>query len=289
MNIAVCVKEVADTDGPIKVNTRTKSIENRYLHYIVNPADKIAVEHAVSLKETCDAGRVTVFSMGDNSVIKGLRKCLAQGADRAVLISVPTVNDVDSYLTGVILAKVLQPENFDLVLCGAQASDTNGGLVGAVMAEKLGLPLVCEVTKIQIPEESGKLRVHKKLDRGDRAIVEVELPAVLTIETGSKARYPMVRSHLSALNKAIDILDAQSLGLQDGSFDGEKPKIKQLSISPPKPRTKLFAPPSNLSSVERTMLLMSGGIQEKKSNVLEGEPEKVANQLIDFLRKEKYL
>ena len=289
MNIAVCVKQVPDTDGPIIINTRTKSIEDRHLNYIVNSVDKVAVEQAVLLKEKLGSGQVTVFSMGNNSAETVLRKCLAQGADQAVLVSDPVFNDSDSYRTGAILARAIKRMKFDLVLCGVQASDTNGGLVGAVIAEELGLPLVCSVTKIENPEEPGKLILQKKLDRGDRGLVEVELPALLTIEMGAKPRYATVRSHLTARSKNIDCLDASILGLLPEDIGRERSKTVVLSISPPKPRAKLFAPPSNLSSVQRTMLLMSGGIQEKKSNILEGAPGLVAAKLIDFLTSGKYL
>ena len=73
MNIAVCIKQVPDTDGPVRVDTTTKSIDDKYLPYVVNPYDEVAVEEAVRLKEGCGSGQVTVVSMGDRSAEKVLR------------------------------------------------------------------------------------------------------------------------------------------------------------------------------------------------------------------------
>lgn len=290
MNIVVCIKQVPDTDGPVSIDTNTKSIDDRYLAYVVNPYDEIAVEEAVQLKESCGSGQVTVVSMGDSSAEKALRSCLAVGADRAVLLCDPAFSGPDSYISGAILAKAISFLDYDLILCGVRAIDTNAGQVGAVVAELLGIPLVSAVAKIEVSTDCRRVTVQRKLERGDREVVEAELPALLTIELGHKPRYPSLPSRLAAQRKGIDYYDAAALGLLPDEVGSAGSKTTVLSVSPPKPKArKLFAPDSSLSPAERMRLLMSGGIQEKEGNFLEGAPKEVASKLVEFLNSERLL
>lgn len=290
MNIVVCIKQVLDTDGPVQIDRKTKSIDDRYLSHVVNPYDEMALEEAVQLKEGCGSGQVTVVSVGDGSAEKALRSCLAVGADKAVLLSDSAFSGADSYSTGVILARAISSLDYDLILCGARAVDTNAGQVGAVVAEVLGIPLVSAVAKIEVYDDGRKVLVQRRLERGDREVVEAELPALLTIELGPKSRYPSLPARMAARRKGIDYYDAAALGLLPGEVGSAGAKTTVLSVSPPKPRVKkLFAPDSNLPPEERMRLLMTGGIQEKKGDSLEGNPREVASKLIEFLRSEKLL
>jgi len=290
MNIVVCIKQVPDTEGPVRINKNTKSIDDRAVDYVINPYDEIALEEAVFLKEACGSGQVTVISMGDSSAEKALRRSLALGADRAVLLCDPAFNGSDSYVTGTILARAVSVLDYDLVLCGERAVDTNTGLVGAVTAELLDIPLVSAVVQIEVATDRHKVTVQRKLERGDREVVEAELPVVLTVELRPKARYATLHSILAARKRNIDYYDAQALGFLPDEVGSAAAKTAVLSISPPKLRArKLFVPDANLSVIERTRLLMSGGIQEKKGDYLEGDPGEVALKLVDFLKGEKLL
>ncbi len=290
MNIAACIKQVLDTDGPLGIDRAKKSIDARHVPLIVNPYDEMAVEEALCLKEASGAGQVTVVTLGDSASDKALRHCLAMGADRAVLLTDPAFAGSDGYTTGVILAKAISLMKCGLIFCGARAIDTNGGQVGAVVAEQLGIPMVTAVARIEGLTDGRKIIVQRKLERGDREVVEVELPALLTIEAGHKPRYPSFPSRLSAQKKAIDYYNAERLGLKPDEVGVSAAKTTILGIAPPKPKAgKLFAPPSDLSPAERMRLLMTGGIQEKKGDTLEGNPKEVAQKLVDFLRSQGFL
>jgi len=290
MNIVVCVKRVIDTDGPLRIDRKAKSIDDKYMPYVVNLYDEIAVEEALRLKESCHSGQVTVVSVGDHSAEAGLRHCLAMGADRALLLADPAFNGSDSYAIGVILSRALKLLKYDLVLCGVRAIDTNAGQVGTVVAEELGVPLVTAVTRLEVDADGMKATVHRKLERGDREVVAVELPAVLTIEAGHKPRYPSLPERMATRRKAVDCYDAAALGLHPEEVGAAGALTVLLGVSPPKPKAgKLFAPPSNLSPAERMRLLMTGGIQEKKGDSLEGNPKEIASKLVAFLRSEKFL
>ena len=289
MNIIVCIKQVLDTDSLHGIDCAKKSIDARHVPFVINPYDEIAVEEALRFKEA-GGGQVTVVTLGDSASEKALRHCLAMGAEQAILLTDPAFEGSNGYITGVILAKAISLMDFDLVLCGARAVDTNSGQVGAVVAQQLGIPMVTSVAKIESLIEGSKITVQRKLGRGDREVVEVELPVLLAVEAGHKPRYPNLRSRLAAQKKAIDYYNVERLGLKQDEVGAAASKTKILGIAPPKPKAgKLFAPPSNISAAEKIRLLMTGGIKETKGDTLEGNPKEVAQKLVDFLRSQGFL
>ena len=291
MNIVVCVKLVPDTHLPLEVDPQTGTINSDDLVYVINPCDRAAVEEAVRLKEAGLATQVTLVCMGSPSAVRDLRSCLALGADRAILLNDSAFEDSDSYATAVVLSKAISSLPHDLILCGTRAADTNSGLVGAVIAEILGISLVSEVTRINAAADGGKVIVHRKLEKGDREVIEVDLPALLTVEIEvSAARYASLPSLMAAQMEEIEELDLKALGLSSIEVGSRGAKIQTLRFSPPKPRRrKLFTPDASLSATEKIGMLMTGGITEKKTEFLEGEPKKIAATLLQFLAQQKLL
>ncbi len=291
MNIIVCVKPVPDTNIPIEVDPQTGMINSDDLIYVVNPCDWLAVEEAIRLKEEDKANQVTLLSLGQPLAIRALRRCVALGADRAILLHDPAFTNSDSYATGVALSRAIGSLPYDLILCGARALDTNAGLVGAVIAEILGLPLVSEVTRINAVTNKSKLEVQRKLEKGNREMVEVGLPAVLTIEgEAEKTRYASLPALIEAQTKEIEQFDLKALGLSQTEVGQKGSKTQILGFTLPKPRRrKLFAPDTSLSATEKISLLMKGGITEKKTDLLEGDPRKIAQTLIKLLVQQKLI
>jgi electron transfer flavoprotein beta subunit len=293
MQVVVCVKQVPDTEGPITVDTAANNIRKGWLPDVLNPYDRLAVEEATLTKERCGGGRVTALCMGLPSATQVLRTCLAMGADRAILLCDPAFDNSDSYVTGVVLAKAISALKlpYDLILCGARAVDTNAGLTGPTIAEILHLPLVTEVVKIDVHDRE-KAIVHKKLEAGNRVVIETPLPALLTVESGiNTPRYLKLRAILSASRKTIEQYDLKALSLLPDKVGLAGSKTKVVSIAPPKPRgKKLFTPDSSLSAAERMRLIMSGGIAQKASSgLLEGDPRTVASRFVQFLKEKKLI
>ena len=291
MNIVVCVKLVPDTHIPLEIEPQTGTINSDDFVYVINPCDKAAVEEAVRIKEEGLATQVTLVCLGSSSAVRGLRSCLALGADRAILLNDPAFKDSDSYATAVVLSKAISSLQYALILCGTRAADTNTGLVGAVIAEILGISLVSEVTRINAPTDGGKVRVHRKLEKGNREVVEVNLPALLTTDVEvQQARYASLPSLMAAQTKEIEEFDLKALGLSAMEVGSRGSKIQTLRFSLPKPRRKkLFTPDVSLSAVEKIGMIMTGGITEKKTEFLEGEPKKIAATLLQFLAQQKLL
>ena len=164
MNVVVCVKQVPDTQTPIKVDYDRGRINTHEVAYITNPCDLAAVKWAANQKEKDISGEVTVVSLGIPLAEKALRECFAYGADRAFLLHDSSFKDSDSYVTGVILAKAIKILQYDIVLCGVQAADTNAGWTGSVVASRLGIPLVSRIINIQVHHVRPHCRVTHGLD-----------------------------------------------------------------------------------------------------------------------------
>jgi electron transfer flavoprotein beta subunit len=290
MNIVVCVKQVADINIPIELETETGSIVKEELAYLVNPYDMLAVEAAVRIKAKTN-GQVILLSLGEPSAETALRKCLALGADRAILICDPALADSDGYATATVLAKAIAFFPYDLVLCGVRAIDTNAGQVGSAIAAMLDIALVIGVTKIEVPAEPKKAIIQRKLEGGNREVVETPLPALLTVEAGlNKPTYPGLPSVIAAQRGEIERYDIKGLGLSPNEVGPSGARTQTVRLAPAKPRPKkIFTPDSNLPAAERMRLIMSGGIAERKGGLLEGEPAELASKLIQFLKQEKLL
>jgi electron transfer flavoprotein beta subunit len=291
MNIVVCVKLVPDTHSPLEIDPQTGMPNSDDLVYVVNPCDRAAVEEAIRLKEEGWATQITLVCLGSPAAVRGLRSCLALGADRAILLNDAAFAGSDSYATAVVLAKAIASLSYDLILCGTRATDTNTGLVGAAVAEILGIPLVTEVAGIAAPADGGKVRVQRKLEKGDREVVEVNLPALLTADIEVEvARYASLPALMAAQEKQIEQLDIKALGLPSAEVGASVARVKILKFTPPKPRRKkLFTPEASLSATAKISMLMTGGIAEKKTEFIEGEPKKIAATLVQFLAQQKLL
>jgi len=291
MNTVVCVKQVPDTVSPLKVDKDGRHIDAGDMGYTTNPCDLAAVKWATNRKEKSKSGEVTVISTGRPPAEKMLRECFAYGADRALLLNDPGFEDSDGYATGLILARAIGLLEHDIVLCGVQAADTNAGWTGHVIASKLGIPLVSRVIDIQVDDEEKRVTVRRRLDGINREIVEVDIPCLLTVDPLlDEPRYPSIGSIRMAQRREIEHHDRASLGLtpEEVGTKGSKTYIMELTASKPRPK-KIFTPDSSLSAAERIRLIMSGGMTEKKDNLLEGNPAEIVPELVQFLRQKKII
>jgi electron transfer flavoprotein beta subunit len=289
MNVVVCVKQVPDIEGRIVVEEGAVTFQDSNAREVINPLDLLAIEEALRIKEKDGQGKVTLFCVGDTSSEESLRKGIAMGADEAILLSDSTFDNGDSYATALVLAKAISTIPHDLVLCGRRADDTQAGLVGSYVAHMLGLPLIQGVIDVIVDSEAKKLVVQRKLERGDREVVEGPIPALLTVETGlNYPRHLTVQGIFKTRKKEIPKRDSPQLGLsaEEVGLTGSKAQITH--ISPPKPKMKgLIIPDSKLSPAERLKLIAGGGLVPRQSGLLEGDPAAVASKLIQYFKDKK--
>ena len=224
LNIVVCVKQVIDPETPasaFKINASGMGVEPvAGIPPVVNGFDENAVEAALKLKEA-EGGQVTVISVGNNFVMDVMKKPLSMGADQMILIQDESVENLDAFATARALAAAIEKiGEYDLVLCGRQASDWDNAQVPLGLAELLGLPVVTIAQKIDVSE--GGIVVEKALSDG-HDVIETTLPAVVSVSNElGEPRYPTLRGIMAASRKTPTVWSAEEIGL---SSDDLAPKL----------------------------------------------------------------
>jgi electron transfer flavoprotein beta subunit len=257
MNIVVCVKRVPDTaEADVSIDKTGKNIDKSGLVFDLNEWDSYAIEEAIRLKEKL-GGTVTVLSMGGEESNETLRKCLAMGADEAARLTDPAFDESDGYVTAKILAEAIRKIPYDLILTGTQTEDDGYGQVGVALAELLGIPHASLVTRIEI--QGKKVKANRELEGGLEEVVEMDLPAVLTIQTGiNEPRYVSIMGIRKVAKKEI-----KTFGVSDLNLEAEEVGLAGSDIR----LERIFLPPVGEGAA-----------------MLEGKPEDIALKVIDILK-----
>jgi electron transfer flavoprotein beta subunit len=199
MKLAVCINHVPDTASKINVAADGKNIDRTGITFVLNPYDEFAVEECLRLKEK-NGGEITAISLGTDAHKESLRKALAMGVDKAVLLKDDAVRD--SFSVAGALADCLKEISPDIIFFGKQSVDTDDAAVGQMVAEMLGLPSASVVVKLEI---SGTKALAEREIEGGRETTEVNLPAVFTAQKGlNEPRYPALKGIMAAKNKPIE-------------------------------------------------------------------------------------
>src|SRR5438105_3828121 len=209
MKIAVCVKQVPESAHP-RIDPETKRLD-RSGEGALNAFDAHAVEEALRLKEAAGEGEVVLVSMGPAKAQDALRKALAMGADRAVLITDDAAAGADLVATSAALAKALEREHAELILFGQQAGDSDGAVLWAAVADRLRLPVISQAAAVT--PDSGKVTVKRQTEFG-YDVIEAPLPAVVAVSDAiNEPRYPSLKGIMGAKSKPQDTLSLADLGL----------------------------------------------------------------------------
>jgi len=222
VNIAVCIKQVPDTEARIKISDDKKSIQEGDINFILNPYDEFAVEEALRLKEK-HGGDVTVISLGPDRVTAAIRTALAMGATKAIHIKTSSIPS-DPATVAAALAEVLAPGQFDLVLLGKQAIDDDHSQMPSLLAEKLNWPAVTVVIKLEL--DGRKVIAEREID-GGHELIEVQLPVIIGAQRGlNEPRYPSLKGIMQSKKIPIDekllILPESHLEIAEFSYPPAK-------------------------------------------------------------------
>src|SRR5919204_2869754 len=214
MKIAVCAKYVPDAAAHARIDPDTKRLD-RSGEGELNQFDVHAVEEALKLKESgADASEVVIVSLGPGRALEAMRKALAMGADRIVLVSDEGAAGSDLVATSRILAAALAREEPDLVLFGQQANDSDGAVLWAAVADRLQRPLISQVA--EVTRENGKVRGKRQTEDGDD-VIEAPLPAVVAVSDAiNEPRYPSLKGIMGAKSKPQETLTLGDLGVEAG-------------------------------------------------------------------------
>jgi electron transfer flavoprotein beta subunit len=230
MKIAVCVKHVPE--GHSRLDPGTKRLD-RSGEGALNHFDANAVEEALRLKGDSDT-EVVVVSLGPAKAADSLRKALAMGADRAILVSDDAATGSDLVATSTVLAKALERENADLVLFGQQASDGDGAVLWAAVAERLRRPVVSQVAELTL--QDGSLRLKRQTEFG-YDVIEAPLPAVVAVSDAiNEPRYPSLKGIMGAKKKPFETLSLADIGVDAGAAGEAGSKTEVLVLGEPPSR-----------------------------------------------------
>jgi electron transfer flavoprotein beta subunit len=232
MNIAVCDKQVTDTEAVQELDPTSWRL-NRSGTCILNPYDEYAVEEALRLKEA-HGGEVVVVCMGPERATEAVRKALAMGADRAILVTDTVLEGTDAQGTAYVLAEALKSFQWDAVLFGVRSTDGETGCVPAAVADRLGVPLLSALAKVEV--EGSTLKVHRETELGYVAF-ECATPAVLSVIKGiNQPRYPSMMGIMGAKKKPLDVKEAGALSLDSSQVGLPGAKTRVLSARSPERR-----------------------------------------------------
>ena len=211
MEILVCARRVPDTsENEITLNNGGNDIERDELVYSINEADNYAVEEALQIRDRV-GGNVTVITVGGEDDEEILRRELAMGANQAVLLSDEAFTGADGKAIATILKDFVKKGHYDLILTGVQADD-GAAQVGGMLAAMVDYPFASLVCSIAV--EDGKLRVEREIEGGNREINEIDLPCVLSIQTGiNEPRYVGMRGIRQVASVPIPTLGVAELGV----------------------------------------------------------------------------
>jgi electron transfer flavoprotein beta subunit len=231
MKIAVCIKQVPDTEARIRIAPDGKSIVESDVNWIVSPYDEFAIEEALRLKEA-KGGEVVLISVGPDRVPSALRSGLAMGADSALHLKDPLFDQTDMLGTAWVLATALRPMAPELILMGQQGVGGDNAQVPGLVAEILDLPQVTTVVKVEI--QDGKATVEREIE-GAHETWDVTLPAVLSAQKGlNEPRYASLKGIMAAKKKLIETKGAADLGL---TAEQLAPKTKVVALELPPTRS----------------------------------------------------
>ena len=258
MNIIVCIKQVPET-SEVRINPETNTLIREGVKSIINPFDMYAIEEAVRLKERF-GGKISVVSMGPPQADAAIREAISMGADEGYLVCDRAFAGSDTWATSYTLAGAIKKlGQFDLVICGKQASDGDTAQVGPGVSTHLNIPQVTYVKKVEEATDT-LMRVERMLEEGYE-IIETPLPALLTVvKEINEPRIPSLKGMMRAKSAKITIWGQKDLDLD--------PQNIGLCGSPTQV-VKIFTPPAR-----------TGG------QILKGEIPDVAKQLVDLIKDE---
>ncbi len=258
MNIIVCVKQVPETTE-VRINPETNTLIREGVKSIINPFDMYAIEAAVRLKEKL-GGKVTVITMGPPQADAALREAISMGADEGVLVCDRAFAGSDTWATSYTLAGAIKKiGQYDLVICGKQASDGDTAQVGPGISTHLDIPQVTYVKKIE-EVKANLIRVERMMEEGFE-VIEVTAPCLFTVvKEINEPRIPSLKGMMRAKSAKITIWGQKELNLEPQSIG--------LSGSPTQV-VKIFTP-----------------AQRQGGQMLSGETEEIAGKLAELLRSE---
>ncbi|HEU5374552.1 MAG TPA: electron transfer flavoprotein subunit beta/FixA family protein [Ktedonobacteraceae bacterium] len=219
MKMYVCVKQIPDPNTVVsKLDPTTRRLVRTGVSLVLDPGDESTISAAIKLRDTLGNSELTAVCMGPTSAQEAMRRALAMGVDRAILVTDPALGGSDSIGTARVLAEVLKKEGADLIFCSTESTDGYTGMVPGGIAEFLDIPQLTFAREIKI---EGQKAIVRRVTQAGYQVVESPLPAVVTIASGSfEAIYPTMKGIMGAKKKPFVQMALADLGI-DAAQVGE--------------------------------------------------------------------
>jgi len=261
VKIVACIKQVPEI-SEVMIDPKTHILKREGIPSIVNPFDENAIEEGLRIKEKY-SGELIVITMGPPQAEEALRKCLAMGADEAILISDKDFAGSDTLATAYTLSLVIKQLKADLIICGKQAIDGDTAQVGPELAEQLGIPQITYVKKVEIPEDEKRIILHRETDDGYE-IIQCKLPVLITVlKILNEPRYPSIRGILTAKKKEVRVVKANDLKANSAMLGADGSPTQVVNIFTPQPH--------------------------QKGKLVKLEPKDASQEIVNFLQQEKII
>jgi electron transfer flavoprotein beta subunit len=237
MKIVVCIKEVPDPAAPKRVDPATMRLD-RTGEGALNEFDAHALEEGLKLKEAAGDGEVVAVTMGPERAAGTIRKALAMGADRAVLIADEAAAGSDLVATSKVLATAIERESGDLVILGQQGGDSDGAVLWAALADRLRLPLISQAASLEISDATAR---SKRQTEYGYDVLEAPLPALVAVSDAiNEPRYPSLKGIMGAKKKPQETVSLSDLGIDAGEAgeQGSRTTVEALGEPPPRAEAK---------------------------------------------------
>jgi electron transfer flavoprotein beta subunit len=256
MKSLVLVKQVPDSNSAFRLNAAGTWVDESNLSYTVNDFDRYALEELLKLKDAGKVEEVVALTVGGADAAAALRTCLATGADRAIHVKDEAIAASDPFAVARAIHAAVASEGFSLILGGLQADDDNHTQVGGLLAGLLDWPFASAAVALSLLDAST-VRVERELENNEVQVVDVTLPAVVTVQTGMNTpRYASLKGIMAAKKKPVATLGLSDLRLEPKDVEA---KLRTVSLAPPP--------------------------KGKGAEILTGTPEEVAKALVGRIRE----
>ncbi|GAA2138546.1 electron transfer flavoprotein subunit beta/FixA family protein [Glycomyces algeriensis] len=237
MNIVVLVKQVPDSGLARQLDAQLR-VDRNGANNVMGELDEYAVEAALQLKEA-HGGEVTVLTLGPGQATETVRKVLAMGADKAVHIEDDAVGGSDALTTSAILAAALGRLEWDLVVAGAESTDSGMGVMPQLLAARTGAPALTGARKIDIAERTVTVE-HQRANGYD--VLSANLPAIVSVwDTINTPRYPSLKGIMAAKRKPVETLALADLGVSEAGPAAARNEVLSAAERPPRAAGQIVA------------------------------------------------
>jgi len=221
MKVLVCIKQVPDSESPIKIDNDTGWIRmDDITEFKMNRLDEFAMEEALLIKETSPGVSIDTITVGPDRSVDVIKRAIGMGADQGIHIITEFEDYQNSLQISAWIAEHARNKNYDLIFTGAMSEDNMQGQVGPMLAARLGLPCATSVISSVIAPDKISVYVEREIESGNRDTWVLNLPAVLTVQSGiNSPRYPSLSNLLRANRQELKTIRTNDLALHASRED----------------------------------------------------------------------